>query len=205
MFQQLKSLFEFNCTQNDLYFKVELDPSLPTTIITDKNRLFQILVNLTGNALKFTTKGGITASAALDPSQPGKVRLSIADTGVGIKEEEKSNLFKMFGTLNTTRKQNIQGIGLGLVISNEFAKLLNLGQTGIDCQSKYKVGTTFFFYLPIKRPMAVLSADELATPGTLRQNDQISIEDKLSMYINRLAHPSRSSKFDDGEHLLSSS
>lgn len=168
IFQQLQSLFEFNCSQNDLYFKIEIDPNLPPTILTDRNRLFQILVNLTGNALKFTTQGGITAAATIDPEYPGKVKLSITDTGVGIKEDEKSNLFTMFGTLKATRKQNIQGIGLGLVISNEFAKILNLGQTGIDCRSKYKVGTSFFFYLPIKRPLMIQSADELATPGMFR-------------------------------------
>lgn len=199
IFSQLKSLFEFHCSQTGLFFHCEVDPRLPT-LMTDKNRLFQILVNLIGNAIKFTSKGGITLTGTIDPENPFKVQISVTDTGIGIKEEDKAHLFTMFGKLDDTKKQNVQGIGLGLVISNELVKTLNSEHSPIDLESEYGRGTRFFFRIPLTRGRVNnFSADEILTPG-LRQ-DTRTVEQKINIYSMNLKSPFWKYKKDDNEEV----
>ena len=153
------SLFEFQCQQKNLYLHTEIDETIPEFINTDKNRLTQIIINLMGNALKFTSQGGITLKVETN-LDPDSFIVSVSDTGVGIKEEEKASLFKMYGKLEGTADINTQGVGLGLNISYELAKLLNEDEegSGIRVESEYQRGSTFWF--PIKADLKDLSLIE---------------------------------------------
>ena len=139
-------LFDFQCVQKQIYLKLEMDENLPLKITTDRNRLTQILINLIGNALKFTFNGGITISVRQDEMDDA-IKFSVIDTGVGIKEQDKEKLFQLYGKLEGTAKMNSQGIGLGLNISNTLAKYLNgdIESQGITIESTYEVGSTFSF------------------------------------------------------------
>jgi len=141
-------LFLFQFEQKNLYLDLHITEDLPEYIITDQNRLRQILINLIGNALKFTFTGGVTISASVDPLREGYVHFEVADTGTGIKEEDKKKLFKMYGRLDQPDpKMNTQGVGLGLEISNQLARLLSddFEGGGIKVESQEGKGTTFSF------------------------------------------------------------
>ncbi len=103
----------------------EIDSSIPQIIKTDGRRIKQILINLIGNAMKFTFRGFIKIIAQPD-FYKGKrgVKIIIQDTGVGIKKNDISKLFEMFQILENTQKMNRHGFGLGLTISSNFSKLL---------------------------------------------------------------------------------
>jgi len=144
-------LFEIQCTQKSIYLKLKVSSLLPKLIATDKNRLSQIIINLVGNALKFTQEGGITVKVEPSPRK-GFMMFSVEDTGLGIKEEDRNKLFRMFGKLDhQDTVVNNQGVGLGLTISNNLAKVLckdkHLG--GIRVESEYKKGSKFWFILPV--------------------------------------------------------
>ena len=118
-------------------------------LVTDKNRLSQIFINLIGNALKFTSKGSITIS--VNPTDHNNyVELSVSDTGIGIKAEDKDKLFRMFGKLeDSDATLNRQGVGLGLTISDNLARVLccNSEREGIRVESEYNVGSRFYFVM----------------------------------------------------------
>jgi len=152
--EEIRDLFEYLCKEKGLYLNLELSPNLPEEIYTDKNRLTQILINLVGNAVKFTFHGGITLSAHRVDDPTGEIIISIKDTGIGIKNEEKDRLFKMFGKLEDENRVNTQGVGLGLTISNSLAIYLNndiVNKRGqIEVDSEFGKGSTFTFRISSK-------------------------------------------------------
>ena len=143
-------LFEYQCKLKSIFIKASICPLIPKSIVTDKNRLSQILINLVGNALKFTAKGGITISAQLSIKDHDYIDISVKDTGIGIKPEDRCKLFQLFGKLEQEpggTVVNRQGIGLGLTISDNLAKLLckNPRLEGIRLDSEYGKGCAFSF------------------------------------------------------------
>jgi len=152
--QDIVRLFEHQCQLKSIFIKLRVPSFTPKFITTDKNRLSQILINLIGNALKFTNKGGITVSAELYIRDQDYLEISVQDTGIGIKEEDKGKLFQIFGKLENEQEGtavNHQGVGLGLTISNNLAKLLcgnsNKNLQGIRLESVHKKGTKFSFLI----------------------------------------------------------
>jgi protein-histidine pros-kinase len=117
-------------------------------ITADPNRLIQVFVNLIGNAVKFTEKGGIT----VDIKRKSKmfVECSVTDTGIGISDEDKRQLFKKFyqAPKKELVKQEQSGTGLGLSITKDIISLHN-GRIGIDTQLGLGKGSKFWFTLPI--------------------------------------------------------
>jgi len=144
----------------------------PKAVVTDKNRLSQIFINLIGNALKFTQHGGITISVSRCFANSDYIEMSVEDTGLGIKEEDKDKLFKMFGKLENERGGtivNTQGVGLGLTISNNLAKLLcdRKALEGIKVESEYKRGSKFTFIIktnlePLPSPLPIIPSSAAA-------------------------------------------
>lgn len=119
--------------------------NVPDVIITDHNRIKQIILNLLSNARKFTLKGCITLEFLY--SSP-YLFVKCKDTGVGIPKEKVSKLFKHFGTLEESSSINQQGVGLGLVISNMLVH--KLGGQGIKVESKEGFGSSFSFFIQIE-------------------------------------------------------
>lgn len=113
---------------------------------SDKGKIKQILINLVGNAVKFTSKGGVYIKAEADEAA-GRLRLSVRDTGTGIKAGDMAQLFQEFRQLDASPTREHGGTGLGLVISRKFAQLLG---GDIEAQSEYGSGTTFTVTLPLE-------------------------------------------------------
>jgi len=127
----------------DIDFQIinEIDSKL--TISTDEGRLRQILDNLIGNAIKFTSSGTITVNAKREGES---IYYSVADTGIGISVDQQSTIFERFIQAEHDHKMNFGGTGLGLAISKNLIELLG---GSISVESELGKGSTFHFYIPV--------------------------------------------------------
>ncbi|MFZ5603351.1 MAG: 7TM diverse intracellular signaling domain-containing protein [Pseudomonadota bacterium] len=128
-------------------FETLLDPQLPATLKGDPTRLRQILINLIGNAYKFTEKGSITLSIRTEG--PQKIHFAIIDTGPGIAESAVSRIFEHYSQATSSTSRTHGGTGLGLSICKQLVSLMG-GEIGV--QSQPGAGTTFWFTLPVGTP-----------------------------------------------------
>jgi len=142
---------------SDVEFNLFLDAELPEMVIGDQGRLNQILVNLAGNALKFTEEGDVTISVkkVAETSDDYSLRFSIKDTGIGIQEEKLKTIFERFTQAEESTTRKFGGTGLGL---NIVKQLVELQKAEIHVKSKQGRGSEFFFVLTYKK------ADEVETP-----------------------------------------
>ena len=121
-----------------------VSPDVPDALVGDDNRLRQVLVNLVGNAIKFTDHGEVVVNVALeDTAEKGVVvRFCIADTGIGIPVDKLQSIFEPFEQVDGSTTRRFGGTGLGLAISSKLVEMMG-GRIGVD--SKPAVGTTFWF------------------------------------------------------------
>lgn len=127
-----------------LRYTLEIGPGVPEWVETDRHRLMQILVNLLGNAIKFTHQGQVLLKVT---QQEGGVAFAVEDTGIGIALEQQATIFEGFGQADVTIQNRYGGSGLGLTISQRLVNLLG-GELQLDSQPG--VGTRFRFCLPFK-------------------------------------------------------
>ena len=142
---QTIDLFEPVAVQTGVSLTRDLDPGLPTWVVGDPIRLQQVLINLIGNAFKFTKRGHVHVEACPLPSRSNdsvRIFFAIADTGCGIADEELGNLFQPFTQVSQGYTRNHQGAGLGLAISKQLVALMGGNMT---VASEEGVGTTFAF------------------------------------------------------------
>ena len=155
-------IFRLRAQQKDLILKFKIDHHLPQYIQTDEVKLRQILMNLLGNAIKFTQRGQITLIVRPDQERteglPSKVPLhfSVIDTGMGIAPEEAHLLFQSFSQTETGRTSK-QGTGLGLAICQQFVQFLN-GKIWVN--STVGKGSRFEFVIPVQ----VINPDMINLP-----------------------------------------
>ena len=129
-------------------FIIVLDPSIPCGIIGDENRIRQIMVNLLTNAIKFTEKGAITVTVSQNRQDYGiNLMISVADTGIGISQENIEQLFTSFQQVDTRKNRSVEGTGLGLAICK---KLVSSMGGFINVKSEYGIGSEFRFVIPLK-------------------------------------------------------
>jgi len=135
-------------------------PDLPTSLRGDPGRLRQILVNLTGNAIKFTDQGEILIDVSLvsQTQTHCTCRFSVQDTGIGITQEVQDEIFDRFTQADGSTTRRFGGSGLGLTISKQLIEALD-GEIGLD--STPGAGSTFWFELPFKKQSEKTVASEL--------------------------------------------
>jgi len=140
--EEVRSLMALRAAEKDLRLDVECTFPLPDTIRTDPLRLRQILVNLTGNAIKFTKSGGvrITVRCTTDENARARIKFEVADTGIGMTADEMAALFRPFSQADASTSRRFGGTGLGLSISHRLARLLG-GR--LDVESRPGEGSTF--------------------------------------------------------------
>ena len=146
------TIIELKAADKSLKFNCYIDPILPDNIICDERRLRQVLLNLLGNALKFTDKGSISLRVlAIDakPDQSTKsiqnIRFEVTDTGIGLSQEQQKNIFNPFVQVGDAKKQ-VQGTGLGLAISTNFIQTMG---SKLHVNSQSEKGSTFWFDLAL--------------------------------------------------------
>lgn len=128
----------------NLDFKVEVDEKLPQKLYGDDGKIKQVVLNLLTNAVKYTEEGGFTLKVerVWGNAESCRLRFSVTDTGIGVKPEDIDKLFSAFERVDENRNRSIQGTGLGLHISKQFAELMK-GE--LRCESEYGNGSTFTF------------------------------------------------------------
>jgi signal transduction histidine kinase/DNA-binding response OmpR family regulator len=140
--------FAVRAHQKDLELLCDVAPDVPQQVIGDRHRLAQVLINLLGNAIKFTEQGEVVLSVSTQdgaPSGRSRLRFAVRDTGIGIDSGARTRIFEPFlqADGSTTRKHG--GTGLGLSISNRLVQLMG-GQLAVDSQEGD--GSTFQFTVP---------------------------------------------------------
>ncbi|SCX75515.1 Signal transduction histidine kinase [Pseudobutyrivibrio sp. AR14] len=138
------SMIRVRGNEKDLNFDVNIDANLPTRLFGDGGKIKQIILNLLTNAVKYTEQGGFSLNLFVEEidGDTCKLKFSVKDTGMGVKEEDIDKLFTAYERLDETKNTGIQGTGLGLNISARFAELMS-GK--LWCESVYGSGSEFFF------------------------------------------------------------
>ncbi len=172
VFESIASLMTKAIAEKGIYFSYFIDPEVPNTILGDRARLRQVLLNLVGNAIKFTTEGGLTVNvfskiidrakdlklAATETGSHHQITIAIQDTGIGIEGDLLSKLFKPFSQADASTSRKYGGTGLGLAISKSLINLMggtiwveSLGNVGgfpppdLVKDSSVGQGSTFYF------------------------------------------------------------
>ena len=173
-----------------LDYRLELDPALPTWVQTDRHRLMQVLVNLLGNALKFTQQGEVVMSVQWQ--NPG-VLFAVRDTGIGIAKDQQSRIFSRFSQADQGIHSRYGGNGLGLAISRQLVQLLD-GEMGFE--SELGVGSRFWLRLPLqacaappRRPTVRPEVQTAEFPWRFLLVDDHAINRLLAQQVLRSAWP----------------
>ena len=140
--QQSTSAMAHRATEKGIALLDNVDPAVPDVLLGDPLRIEQILLNLLGNAIKFTSAGRVEIRVSLQAREAGRVCLDfeVEDTGIGILPEELQHLFKPFSQADATISRKFGGTGLGLTISKRLAEMMG---GGISVTSRASAGTTF--------------------------------------------------------------
>ena len=130
-----------------LDFVKDISKDLPSKLIGDEKRLREVMINLLSNAVKYTPKGSVTFKVESTKKDDDHIELyiSVKDTGIGIRETDRSRLFVQFERLDYSKTRSIEGTGLGLAIA---ANLIRLMDGTIQCESTYGEGTEFIVRIP---------------------------------------------------------
>lgn len=144
------SYFSRRCKEKGLGFHFGLEDNLPQFFSGDPKRLRQIINNLIGNAIKFTQMGSISFNIASLSNQHDftNLKFTVTDTGCGIPEKKKDNIWQHFSQIETANNRKNGGIGLGLSISS---KLVHTMRGSIGFESRQGQGSSFWFVIPLKQ------------------------------------------------------
>lgn len=160
-------LFYIVAKQKKLFIKLNIDQKIPEIIIGDSTRLRQILSNMVGNGIKFTSEGGVTIDvnceelSEIDRSDI-KIKFVVSDTGIGISEDKLDKLFERFSQIDDSITRQFGGTGLGLAISRRLVEMMD-GEMGVD--SKEGVGSNFYFTAVFEVPTGNVKLSENNNTG----------------------------------------
>jgi PAS domain S-box-containing protein len=175
--EEVARLVAIQAHQKGVEVTSTIDPRIPETLIGDPGRVRQILLNLAGNALKFTSQGEIEVNVELTrvDAHGINVRVSVRDTGLGIPEELRSKLFKPFSQVDSSMTRRYGGTGLGLSIVRHLTELMG-GNCGVV--SDVGVGSTFWFTLHLAA--STTRAAPKLTPQQLQGHRVLVVDDNAT-------------------------
>ncbi len=172
--REVTDMFAAQAGAKGLSLGATVDPGVPARVVSDPTRLRQILVNLVGNALKFTESGGVTVSVAY---QNGGLTVAVRDTGVGLTAEQTARLFQSFSQADASMSRRFGGTGLGLVISRKLCELLG---GSLSVQSTHGAGSCFtaaVLAAPGEPPAPTPPATDAASADTTAGRRILIVED----------------------------
>jgi signal transduction histidine kinase/ligand-binding sensor domain-containing protein/CheY-like chemotaxis protein len=176
-----------------LKFSVSIHDNVPDTIIGDPQRLKQVLLNLVGNAVKFTEKGSVIVSVEMAQGEDHTLQFSISDTGIGIPVERQQHIFESFTQVNGSMSRKHTGAGLGLAIARQLVELMK-GKIWLESQPN--LGSTFHFTLPFQpredqQQPEIKEKPETKETGSKQEKDETEEKDRLMSLLSRLSHKVR--------------
>jgi two-component system sensor histidine kinase/response regulator len=174
--EEVVDMFAVRAYEKGLQFSCLFPAGIPVRLRGDSGRLRQILINLTGNAIKFTERGEVSISVArtddLNDARQCRLRFEIQDTGIGIPADRRYRLFESFFQADTSTTRRFGGTGLGLAISKQLVDLMG-GQIG--CDSEEGAGATFWCEIPFRIDAHV--AEPIDESARLLQGKRVLIVD----------------------------
>ncbi|MDP3540718.1 MAG: response regulator [Azonexus sp.] len=175
MIDKVESIAGVKARQKGLSLDFLLDPDIPRNLQGDSLRIGQILLNYVNNAIKFSSTGGITVHAQLLERADTECKLlfEVTDCGIGLTEEQISQLFRMFEQADASTTRQYGGTGLGLAISKQLAELMG-GEVGV--RSTPGVGSTFWASVRVALPSLAGDAAQLAVGVNELPNRQIRFD-----------------------------
>ena len=174
------SIFEAQSRQKGIRLDLYLDSKVPFALLGDPKRLKQILMNMIGNAIKFTEKGGVTVTVEQIDASEQKTRLSfcIRDTGIGMSEDEQARIFNRFTQADISITRRYGGTGLGTTIAKNLTELMG---GDINLESREGEGSTFSITLPFDHPEEKSAAGKLSRLHILSLGGQAEAERMASL------------------------
>ena len=163
--QEALRTLEFKAAEKDLILKLNVAPDIPLRVMGDPVRLRQVVLNLVGNAIKFTPSGSIAVKIGGDP-ESSLLHFSIEDTGIGMSEEQLSSVFDAFAQADASTNRRFGGTGLGTTISKQIVELM-----GGDIWAESIEGKGSIFHFTAQLPEAESSAQCLFEDGTYVSQD----------------------------------
>ena len=171
LMEELHHLFDIKAHDANIEFSYEVDPEL-NVFESDSLRLKQVLINLIGNALKFTHKGSVKYKVELIKD---RLFFTVADTGIGIPKDKQKTIFKMFNQVNISLSRKYSGTGLGLSISRQIIEAMG---GSISLQSKIDEGSVFKFNIPY------IKGKEIANYSSELNSEPYNFMDKTILAID---------------------
>lgn len=177
--EETYDLLALKAHEKDLDLLYMIEPEVPFEVLGDMTRLRQIVVNLVGNAIKFTEHGEILTSINLSAKKDEiyELEISVKDTGIGIPEDKMHKLFNSFSQVDSSTTRKYGGTGLGLAIS---ARLVEKMQGHIQVESAVGIGTTFKFTIQLKASNQVRSYKNITVQKDLLGKSALIIDDNLT-------------------------
>lgn len=186
----LATLFQAGLKEKKLYLNIEIEPTLPDILMGDATRLTQILVNLIGNAIKFTQEGGIQVliTGRFTPEDNVRLAVDISDTGIGIEQTKLNFIFDRFQQAEDSTARNYGGTGLGLSIVKDLVELQG-GEVWVA--SRVGEGTTFSFFIPYQIAPAKVEINSIPAAelkNYIRGNPKLLVIDDNLMNRSLMGH-----------------
>lgn len=175
MLQHVMKINDYRIEEKGQEAIVTIDPSIPRWLITDEQRLVQVITNLLSNANKFTGEGGcirIEAALVFDETESVCLRISVTDSGIGISDEQKGRIFNEFEQASNETSRRFGGTGLGLSISR---RIINMMGGDISVESELGKGSTFSFTIVAQK--GITSRGALLTPNINLSNVRVLVVD----------------------------
>lgn len=161
------SMLKKQAETKNLHLSSHITPSTPYLLYGDPHHLRQVLINLIGNAIKFTNKGNVEIKVLTvsDDTNKAILKFEVSDTGIGIPQEVQSNIFNSFTQADASTTRKYGGTGLGTTISKQIIELMG-GEIGLH--SVPDIGSTFWFHIPFKKQENITLAQESGAFNKLR-------------------------------------
>ena len=140
LISQVVSVLRIKAEEKGIFLRSEFPTKLPASIMTDAVRVRQVLINLVGNAIKFTEEGGVRIVTRLESAQPPRLAVDVIDTGIGISPDALQTIFDPFSQADTSITRQFGGTGLGLCISVQLAEKLG---GNLSVTSELEIGSVF--------------------------------------------------------------
>lgn len=189
LFYDVTSILAVRIGDKPVDFMLDADPALPRVLVGDMARVKQILINILGNAAKFTEKGYIRLTVSGSPGADGLLlTMAVEDTGIGIRKQDIDRLFISFNQVDTHHSHSAEGTGLGLAISKHLSEMMD---GGIQVKSEYGKGSVFTITIrqDVREWRPLIDLERLARGRVLLYEKSDPMRDFYCRYMDRLGIP----------------